>query len=452
MRFKKSQGLNKSEQLLAKLCERSFLYLWTYPNLFKKPGKELIDLMIVFEGDIILFSDKSCEYPDTGDASTDWRRWSNRSITKSSHQIYMAERWLESHPDDVFLDAKCQERMPLILPKLSASDRTRVHRVCVVTGAMRRCTDVGRVGLELDLSVVDAARPLTIGKVSNMNGWLHVFDEFSLNIILSELTTIKDFIHYLNSKNALLNSGEFLGAPNEVELLSHYVWNARSFPKVNQKYYLDSGFWIRLESDAAFQAGRRENAVSFLWDALIEYITGHFINGTLEDGNQLDVHEYERMVRIMASETRFDRRILSKQILERLDKVDELKRLPKNRPQAYIASILESSQKKVVYVLLIVPQLDSQAEHRKLRKEILQLRCLAAKAVCPERQFILGIALDAPNPRGNSEDFSFMDTESWQDEQIQIAKRAQTELGFFLPDNVTRSCFSEDEYPGSKSG
>lgn len=66
MRFKKSEGLTASEALLAELCERSFLQLWTYPNLFKKPGKELIDLMVVFGDDILLFSDKSCAYPQTG--------------------------------------------------------------------------------------------------------------------------------------------------------------------------------------------------------------------------------------------------------------------------------------------------------------------------------------------------------------------------------------------------
>jgi hypothetical protein len=60
MRFKRSDGLTASEQLLAQICDRSFLKLWTYPNLFKKPGKELTDLLVVFGNDVIIFSDKSC--------------------------------------------------------------------------------------------------------------------------------------------------------------------------------------------------------------------------------------------------------------------------------------------------------------------------------------------------------------------------------------------------------
>lgn len=65
MRFTKSEGLTESEALLASLCERSFFALWTYPNLFTKAAKKMIDLMVVFHNDVLLFSDKSCAYPQT---------------------------------------------------------------------------------------------------------------------------------------------------------------------------------------------------------------------------------------------------------------------------------------------------------------------------------------------------------------------------------------------------
>ncbi len=44
MKFVKASGLTESEKILADLCNGSFLQLWTYPNLFSKPGKELCDL------------------------------------------------------------------------------------------------------------------------------------------------------------------------------------------------------------------------------------------------------------------------------------------------------------------------------------------------------------------------------------------------------------------------
>ena len=70
-----SGGLTASEKVLAELCDKSFLKLRTYPNLFRKPSKELTDLLVVFGNDVIIFSDKSCGYPNTGDADLDWSRW-----------------------------------------------------------------------------------------------------------------------------------------------------------------------------------------------------------------------------------------------------------------------------------------------------------------------------------------------------------------------------------------
>jgi len=46
---KKNIGLTQAEKYLGKLCEKSFLSLWSYPGLFRKPGTELCDLLVVFD-------------------------------------------------------------------------------------------------------------------------------------------------------------------------------------------------------------------------------------------------------------------------------------------------------------------------------------------------------------------------------------------------------------------
>jgi hypothetical protein len=51
----KSDGVNDSERLLADLCEKSFLKLWSYPNPFKDDRKELCDLLAVFENHVFIF-------------------------------------------------------------------------------------------------------------------------------------------------------------------------------------------------------------------------------------------------------------------------------------------------------------------------------------------------------------------------------------------------------------
>jgi hypothetical protein len=437
MRFKKSQGLTISEQILAELCEKTFLRLWTYPNLWKKPGKELADLLIVFRDDVLIFSDKSCAFPDTGDAMLDWRRWFRRAIANSAHQIQQAERWIRTRPDQVFLDSRCTERLPLRLPNL---ERLRVHRICIATGAADRCLAViGQASLAIDLNVTDDIRQFTVGRVQGTAGWLHVLDGTGLNLLLEELSTVSDVVAYLDAKSKLFDGGMFQGASSEADLLAQYLWHGRSFPSIARPYFLRPNLWRHIGTDAHFQAGRRENAVSILWDRLIEYLTQNYLESTLELGNELEVADYEELARIMASESRFHRRVLSKAILERAERARDGK----------IGSLLPSEQPDVVYVLLIGrgPQGGDYAEYRADRTCELQLRCLAAKAARSNCRYVVGIALDARGLPGSSEDFVYLDTKDWTDEVIAGAVRIRDEMHYFLPGKAIESRVNEDEYP-----
>jgi len=55
MQIVKSDGVTRTERLLAKLCDRSFLRLWSYPNPFKDDRDELYDLLAVFENHVFIF-------------------------------------------------------------------------------------------------------------------------------------------------------------------------------------------------------------------------------------------------------------------------------------------------------------------------------------------------------------------------------------------------------------
>ncbi|UAJ12435.1 hypothetical protein [Polymorphobacter megasporae] len=254
MRFQKSGGLTESEAILARLCERSFLRLWTYPNLYRAPSKELTDLMVVFRNDVLLFSDKSCVYPDTGDAMLDWRRWFSRAIGTSAHQVRQAERWLLTYPDQVFLDAKAQDRLPIALP---VPADMRVHRICVATGAAERCRrETGQPMLGIDLTIADAAVPLRIGTVSKARGFLHVFDADALALVLAELDTISDVVAYLVAKEALAAKGLFKRARSEADLLAYYLHNNRTLPAEAEPFVLEPDLWRQVEKQAPFREGR----------------------------------------------------------------------------------------------------------------------------------------------------------------------------------------------------
>lgn len=105
------------------------------------------------------------------------------------------------------------------------------------------------------------------------------------------------------------------------------------------------------------------------------------------------------------------------------------------------------------YVLL-VGRGDQGRDHttyRADRASQLRARCIAAKAVKPERRYIVGIALDARGVRGSSEDFLFMDTQGWSADVVAEAERVRQELGYYLPGTTIETRLIEDEYPAAET-
>ncbi|MER8605531.1 hypothetical protein NKH48_17500 [Mesorhizobium sp. M1233] len=150
------------------------------------------------------------------------------------------------------------------------------------------------------------------------------------------------------------------------------------------------------------------------------------------------------MARILAGESRFSRRVLSKLILDRAQKAKD----------AAIASLLPSCQPDINYVLYIGrgAKPDAYGDYRNDRASILRLRCIAAKTVFPDRRFILGIGLDAAGSNGSSEDFILMDTLKWPEATMKKAEEIRKEFGYFVAGKTTLTPFVEDEYPGSTNG
>src|SRR5687767_2959394 len=95
----RARGTTTTERYLRQLCDRSFLSLWSYANLYReqgqkgtqREGKELCDLLVVFDNDIIIFSDKACEFPNTGNIEVNWHRWFRRAVLQGADQIWGAE-------------------------------------------------------------------------------------------------------------------------------------------------------------------------------------------------------------------------------------------------------------------------------------------------------------------------------------------------------------------------
>lgn len=118
----RADGVTAAERLLKRLCDHSFLSMWSYSGIYRDQGrnkdigdgKEVCDLIVVFENHIIIFSDKDCDFPDTGNPDLDWSRWYKRAVRKSAEQIWGAERWLLLTQNDCFWIANVQFHFQLI--------------------------------------------------------------------------------------------------------------------------------------------------------------------------------------------------------------------------------------------------------------------------------------------------------------------------------------------------
>jgi hypothetical protein len=100
--IKKSERLNESERKLVKLGEKVFLKLWSYPNVYYKPGKELTDLLVVCDNYILIFSDKKVKFGNSKNLKLAWQKWHNRAIIKSIKQLRKAERIIKTFPNNLF--------------------------------------------------------------------------------------------------------------------------------------------------------------------------------------------------------------------------------------------------------------------------------------------------------------------------------------------------------------
>ncbi len=230
MVIEKSKGLTLSERKLAALGYQTFLRLWSYPNPYKMQlnGKELCDLLIVFDNHIIIFSDKDCTYGSSGNVQVDWRRWYKKAIQKSAEQLVGAKSWIIRCPDRIAIDAKCSKALPL---KIEITPETKFHLIAIAHGASNECKRYfsgGDGGLCINSRIIgkmhtgENCEPFCIGKVfDDPENFIHVFDDASYTNVLSELDTIQDFLRYLDARKELLLTKEVLAESENDILASH---------------------------------------------------------------------------------------------------------------------------------------------------------------------------------------------------------------------------------------
>lgn len=464
-----SAGLTSSERILAQLSRRAFLSLWTFPNLHTDEGfkadskspKEFADGLLVFGDDVVLFSDKEIAFNEDKPLAVAWPRWYRKAITHSVQQLFGALSWLKRFPNRIFLDAECTRKFPVHLP---AATQARYHLVSVTRGTYKAVTNhfPGSLGtLQIRTDIVgdaDPHRPFSVGVGPAGKPFVHVLDEFALEVILREFDTACDFLKYLDARERFLGNPDCLIiAPGEEQLVAAYLLNMQGHnhwfvpvPGAGEEepdlISFDESFFESLQNRPEYRAKKEADRSSYIWDELIE----HFIR--LGDPNLAGEHfkqtsqELEEGLRIIASESRFNRRVLTRALRDAVAKAGE-------RQGRRLARVVTSEQDlERIYIFLILPRRpkESYAEYRQHRVAMLHAYCRCAQIRFPDATTFIGIGMDHPvkDYKGGSEDLFIYRPRVLTEPERQEIEKFRSELGI-LPDDLKAWHSHDDEFPSA---
>lgn len=434
----KGSSVTASEELLSKLGERTFLSLWSYPAVYRDQGierngegKEVGDLLVVFENDIIIFSDKRCAFPSTGNATVDWGRWFRGAIEEGAKQLWGAERWIRTHPGRLFLDKRCQHPFPVPIPSPASA---RYHLVAIANGSAERTKSEfgGRGGLFLEMSIRGNAhytKPFTVGDLDPNKTFVHVFDDVALPIILSTLDTVADFVRYLERRASFCRSPIELIARSEQDLLALYLRNERGpdqdefIPTQGAAYVVvDDGFWDDFEQSPEQQARSEWARVSYAWDSIIEDFAHHTLTGTHEFAIPTFATS-DQILRFLAREPRARRRMLAAAFREAL----HLSKPGERRIRCLVPQ--KPGEPHYIFLFFPRPELATREEYREMRLKVLGACCEIVKLEHPEALDVIGIAMESGvGPGERSVDAAYFDARSWSDDDATHARALQRHL------------------------
>ncbi len=395
--------MNDAERLVQELCRKSFLSMWSIPNpQGKEAGKELCDVLVVCDPDVVIISVKEITYRPTDDYKTGADRWRSRAIEASAKQIYGAERILGLLGEAKGSDGNVRLRLP-------PQAERRIHRIAVALGS-------------------EGELPLWDGDMGK--GFVHVLDEKGLDVVMRELDTISDFVHYLTATETFLETTQVVTEGLE-SLLGYYLQNGRKYPESPDLLILTDDIWGGLTSQEAFARRKEADQDSYFWDRLIEHVTDtHDPSLTQAVGDhRSDNPAEERVLRILAREDRFSRRVISKAFIE-------------FHRDGTIRARMIRSPSGVLYVFLIRPR----EYDRTLRSRELLARMFIARGLNQEVVTVVGIATEEyTGEAGFSIDVAGLEKPEWTAEDQREMTELQDQTGAFASPQYTQA--HEDEYP-----
>lgn len=454
LKIERGIPVNKTEKDLSNLCDLAFLKLWSFPNPYKEPGKELCDVLVVFDNNIIIFSVKDIKYNESKGLAG-WQRWKRKAIDESIDQINGAEKWIKKHPDQIYLNKNCNTIIPINLKK-----RLKIYRIVVAHGISDSIASIpentsGSLGIKYsdnnDFEDIPYFVELPKSPI------YHVLDSANLEILLKELDTIKDFINYLKEKEKAIKLSKIATYTGEEDVMGQYL---RTIEPITGKHYIlkdenkdliinfENMIWENFSNSYEYREKKALDKDSYLWDEYVKQLCEFALNGELI-GN-VDVFQENSPIKEMAKESRFQRRIYSKLIMDAVNEFPDFAEDNTRRIRPIISEDL-----KYAYVFLQIKYNEEQDYEnivRPQRREMLNIACGALKNKYTTLKKIIGIAINSPKHHIYADqDYILLHCAKWTKADRSYYYNLNKLYNFWKKNSIFKSINSY-EYPSANIG
>lgn len=379
-----------AEKLVHDLALKTFLTDWCYLNPVLPNGKELCDLLVVYDEVAIIWQIKDLKVDEKG-------KYRNREVMKNLKQLSGARRQLFTLKTSVQLNNPRRGK-----ELFQATDIKEIYLISILLGEG-----------EAPFSFIEHIKNYSI----------HVFTRYFTQLILNELDTVSDFTDYLRGKETLIRGNKkIIIIGGEEELLAFYLMNNKSFDRMKKAtmVLIDQGSWNKFRNSSEYKEKKKHDGISYGWDNIINRV--HEASP-----------EYEVVARELARPNRFERRVLSKAYFDAYVLADN------NHTHNLFRRTF--TLKGVTYCFLFA----DDTRPRDYRKGMLNWMCYIARGLYKLNRKVIGIATEKKASPNCSYDFVLLDIPEWTEQNQREMERAQRETGIFL--NPKESIMHEDEYP-----
>ena len=298
--------------------------------------------------------------------------------------------------------------------------------------------------------------PFAIGDIDPEGSFVHVFNEAALDIIMTELDTIRDFTDYLEKKAEFVRSGKLHKADGEENLLAYYA--ARVNSRGDHDFIVEAGEtpiaidhrqYSEFVGNPRYIAKKQADKISYFWDQLVLTFTNSMLDGTsiTLEGYDFDLRKNEIGVRQMALVPRFVRRSYSEAIagaFEKGKKSDTYFRAMMGREGA--------KESETAFFILTVKYhdwIEAKGSYEKYREMRAGLAQIYAQGLLERHAYlkrVVGISREPPGQgSGVSEDMVYAEQQDWSDEE-RGAIRKNCENAEILQ-NTRELRYQGDEFP-----